>query len=848
MPSPVRFNPRRTLWLPLGLSLLAVLRVGANEQSRFDRPVADAAPVTPASTSSPAVAQPAPEQPRAYRLSSDDVLADRLDWLDSLTAQDDWQFPVTDLLTAPVAQPVAPVIVPPPPPPSPAVATATAAASTPPAPLLPEKPKPVASLSLELPLRRLIGHETSPAFTRSWSVAWPVSHRLKVARVQLRLVYAVSGFSTPVPGVITIGLNRTVVGQVAINPDQPFNLAELDLPVASVLPGENRLEFLLSVATQPGVRAPGQTEPFLQIDATQSVIKVEGDLRPLDPKLVELRDLVRNAPKAPYAFHIALPATEKTFDDNALQAGALVTQALAVNLRDQPFLVSHSARLRRGMDNIVVGDSTQLTPFREAVGIAAADEAFIAIRPLPGDPAHFLLLVGGPKPADVLRAAGALARSEFGLPATQVVRVGNLPRGVMPAGQDQRLVVPGTTISLGALGMEAVTLAGEQDKVTLPFFLPGDFQSGARDTARLRVDLAQASPQGSSSALKVYVNGLFAGALTENDTMPETLSSRVINTPASLLKPGRNEIILQLSENGRAPQSFPLTLLTTSSLAIPSAVGGVELPDLKRFAQALYPFPATPDGGDLAVQLTDGDPRSVDATWTLLGRMAQVAGGVLSEAALSFNPIPDDKNLVVIGLFPQIPEFLREASPLRPLPDGRVVFRAPTPRAIQGEAASSSLDWLDRLLGREPKASATAEPPRAEELEIGLNGQLYEGIFLVQFRSPAHEKRAVLLLTGSSPQFLHTGAVSLLEDEVWSRLKGGLAFWQPNAPASLVTIRPTSAFTHGEAPPAPASSPLNLGNRWVIIAVIFAGLILLGLVLRLLLGLRKQPDSSIDDL
>jgi cellulose synthase operon protein B len=842
MSSIARHTHLRSTWLLLCLGLLAAVPVAGNEQSRFDRPSA----VTPApeplpsgyAPSSLPDPEPAPAQPRAYRLTQDDFTGERLDWLDSLTSENDWRFPVTDMLTTPTAQPVAPVIVPPPP----APAAASAAAPT---PLLPVKPKTVASLNLELPLRRLIGRETSPAFTRSWSVDWPVSHRLKVARVQLRLVYAVSGFSTPVPGVITIGLNRTVVGQVAINPDQPFNLAELDLPVASVLPGQNRLEFLLSVASQPGVRAPGQTEPFLQIDATQSVLKVEGDLRSLDPKLVELRDLVRNAPEAPYSFHIAIPATEKAFDDTALQAGALVTQAIAVNLRDQPFLVSHSARLRRGVDNIVVGESAQIDPFREAVGIAASDDAFIAIRPLPGDPTHFLLLVGGPKPADVLRAAGALARAEFGLPATQVVRVGNLPRGVMPAGQDQRLVIPGTTVSLGALGMEAVTLAEEQDKVTLPFFLPGDFQSQARDTAHLRVDLAQASPQSSSNAIKVYVNGLFAGALTENETMPETLSSRAINTPASLLKPGQNEIVLQLSENGGAAQSFPLTLLTTSSLAIPASVGGVELPDLKRFSQALYPFPATPDGGDLGVQLTDGDPRSVDATWTLLGRMAQIAGGVLSEATLSFNAIPDDKNLVVIGLFPQIPEFLRDASPLRPLPDGRVVFHAPTPRAIEGEQ-STSTDWLDRMLNRKPPAPP--EPPRAEELEIGLNGQLYEGIFLVQFRSPAHEKRAVLLFTGSSPEFLHTGAVSLLEDEVWGRLKGGLAFWQPNAPASLVTIRPTSAFMHGEVPPPPAVNPLNIGNRWIIIGAIILGLILLGLVLRLLLGMRKQPDSSIDDL
>jgi hypothetical protein len=827
----------------------------ADNRSRLDRPAATAAePPPPARlvTVPEPGSQPAPPyiEPRRYVLKYEDLAQERLEWLGGLAAEQSWEPPLTDPLAPPAEPPPEPVVVPaPPPPPAPAAEQAPLAPPAPPAP-----PAPKTSLSVELPLRRLIGAETSPAFTRSWAVDWPVSHRLQVARVRLRLVYAVSGFSAPVPGVITIGLNRTVIGQVAINPDQPFNLAELELPVGSVQPGANRIEFLLSVATPPSARAPGQNEPFLQIDANQSVIQIDGDLRELNPRLVQLRDLVRDFPATPYAFHLALPSTEKAFDDDALRAGALVTQAVAVNLRDQPFTVTHGARLRRGVDNIVVGVNELLLPFRQAVSVESIDDAHIAIRPLPGDPRHFVMLVGGPRADDVLRAAGALARAEFALPATQLVRVGRLPRGVMPSGQDQRLVAPGSTVALGELGLEPVTLSAERERVSLPFYLPGDFQPAARDTALLRVDLAQATPAGASPALKVYVNGLFAGALTEQDTVPEALASRAMNAPASLLKPGRNELSLELAapasaRAGSDPRAFPLTLLQTSSLSVPATVGAIELPDLRRFSQSLYPFPATPDGGDLAFHLTDGDPRSIVAAWTLLGRMAQVAGGVLSETQLSFNPVTEDRNLVVVGLFPQIPAALRDASPLRPLPDGRVVFRAPSPRAAPAERVLK-LDWVDRLLGRSAAPASSAEQNSApgEDLEIGLNGQLYEGVFLVQFRAPAHEKRAVLLFTGSSAGYLQAGASSLLDPEVWDRLRGGLAFWQPDSPASLVTIRPTAAFLHGDPPPPPPENPLRDKRTWIILGAILLGLVLLGLLIRVLLGLRKHPHASLDDL
>lgn len=128
--------------------------------------------------------------------------------------------------------------------------------------------------------------------------------------------------------------------------------------------------------------------------------------------LEDFPDLLREIDWEEAVFHFCMPEA-RPLRDIHLEWGAMVAQGLALELGDAPVAVTQSHALRRGRHNVVMGTSIELHPFLEAVNMVPLQGPFISVHPLPGEPAFFLVILGGRTESQVSDAVAAFARLQL---------------------------------------------------------------------------------------------------------------------------------------------------------------------------------------------------------------------------------------------------------------------------------------------------------------------------------------------------------------------------------------------------------------------------------------------------
>ena len=146
----------------------------------------------------------------------------------------------------------------------------------------------------------------------------------------------------------------------------------------------------------------------------------------------------------------------------------------------------------------------------------------------------------------------------------------------------------------------------------------------------------------------------------------------VIRIPMRSLRPGSNTLAFSpytvpLERSGECQPSyvngFLVSLFDDSDIKLADAEHFAALPDLKLFADTLFPYGVTPDGADFSVQITRPDSRIVAAAWTLLAKISQVLGGPFTQTQFGDSLPMDDKHLLVIGIDNELASSLSAASP-----------------------------------------------------------------------------------------------------------------------------------------------------------------------------------------
>ncbi len=745
-------------------------------------------------------------------------------------------------LAAQTRQPATPPVVPAVPQSAAATADATAATAA---------PTVGRQETFRMPLRRLIPLE-APIMLRNasstYTVFVPQSARFQAKAYNLRLKFTNSIALITERSVLRVVMNDIIVAQFPLDRTKPFNEVDIDVPLSLVKVGFNRLQFVVAQHYTYRCEDPSAPELYTEIDPDRSFLSTTGEWKAVPERLSFLRWWVDEKLWAPYRFNVCIPASGGSLDDLHLTWGSIVTQGIALALNNQPFRVQTASALRPGMDNIVIGTMNELSAYLTATEIASINGSFLAIKSLPGDPAHCMIIVSGRSDQEVGQTAVALGLVNFPLPDSKYAIIDQM---TLP-GSDTHIrnapvSVPGV-YSFRQFGFKTETVKGwNTGSFRLKVHMPGDISRDDPGNAELRLHFVYGAGLRKDSVLNVFINQQFQTAIRLKDLDGALHSDHRLYLPMQAFQPGLNEIEI-------APRMVPLvtnecellqdenlqtTLYEDSEFVFPKAVRKARLPNLGLFSQTAFPFSAPPDGSETAVLVAGRDPETATAAWTLLGKMAQISGALLHRAEISSTLPKSSKSLIVMGPRDSIPPEILAKAPVSPLETGRMRYLVSTSPKPEKYAASPVEEFVQKVRGL-PVERTEPEPPST--VPMNLTADLVDDVVAVQYESPFHVGLPVTVVTAADSTRLAAGVNALQEREVWNGLAGDIAVWTTQ-PDSLAVAKVGPEFIYKTT-----NIVSRVANRldrqpWFFAFIIVVILILLGIGVRAVLRKRENRES-----
>lgn len=726
---------------------------------------------------------------------------------------------------------------------TPATAPAPAAAT----------PAASAATTLRLPLRQLIGAK-EPIYLMNaqstYTVFVPVSPRYNIRSAKLRLRFTNSIALLSERSTLRVVLNDKVIGQFYLTRNQPDHTVDIEIPAKYLEPGSAQLQFVVAQHYTLECEDPSAPELWTQILPDESYIEAVVTWNRIYPNLKYLRDLIDEKLWEPYGFNVCFPNTTSSgVSPSQLAWGSIVTQGVALNLTYRPLRVSTGNALRPGVDNIVIGPQNELTQYLTATEIGAINGSFIALKPLPGDPTRFLLIISGRSEEEVSQAAYAFSLIDFPLPDSQYAQVDRITFPQKEFWVRNAPIKDPGIYSFRQLGQEKNrSIQGwNTGTVQLEVYMPGDLSQDDGSNIELRLHFAYGAAFRQDSVLNMFVNREFQYAIRLDDQRGGTAYGYKVYLPVKAFQPGRNLIEI-------APKMVPLitdhctmiqnenlwfTLYRDSDLVVPRLQKKARLPNLSLFSQTAFPFTSVADGNDLSVLVAARDNETVCAAWTLLGKMAQINASVLYRAELGYVASKNNKkDLVVVGPIDNVPEDVLTTAPvnLQQLARLRYLVQvSPTPEAT---AIGPIEEILEKLRGV-PAERAEREQPSTVELQG--RADLLEDTMAVAYESPYARARGALLVTARDSLTLLNGVNSLQDRLFWDNLAGNLAVWS-SSPRSLATARLGPEFIYKVDNPIKRTQNSFNSNPILFVIVTF---LTIGILAVVLLQLLKKRDKKV---
>jgi hypothetical protein len=702
--------------------------------------------------------------------------------------------------------------------------------------------------SFRLPLRRLIPLD-SPILLRNassvYTVFVPQSARFQAKSYGLRLKFTNSIALLGERSVLRVVMNDTIVAQFYLDRTKPFNDVDIEVPLNLVQTGFNRLQFIVAQHYTYKCEDPSAPELYTEINPDQSYLTTTGEWKPVTERLSFLRWWVDEKLWIPYHFNICMPSAGAMTDEH-LSLGAIVSQGIALAVNNQPFRVFTATALRPGMDNIVIGTMNELAPFLTATEVGTINGSFLAIKTLPGDPTHCMIIVSGRSAQEVKQTALALGMVNFPLPDSKYAIVDQMTLPENAYVRNAPLRVPGL-YSFRQLGFKTATIKGwNTGTYSIKLYMPGDVSREDQSNAELRLHFVYGAGLRKDSAFNVFINNQFQAAIRLKDVEGSMHGDHRLYLPMQAFQPGLNELTL-------APKMVPLvsnqceilqdenlqfTLYDDSDFAFPRALRKARLPNLGLFSQTAFPYSSPPDGIETAVFVGGRAPETACAAWTLMGKMAQISGALLSNAEISSKLPRSRKSLLVVGPRDEIPPEIVAKAPVSPLQVGKMRYIVSTSPKPEKYATSPIEEFLLKVRGQsgdrnEPEPPATAN--------LNMTSDLIDDIVAQQFESPFHTGYPVTLVTAWDADNLLAGVNMLQEREFWDALAGDLAVWNTR-PKSLAVAKVGNDFIYKATNLVTRVSSRFDQQPWFFAVIVIVLIVLLALGVRSALRKREHPE------
>lgn len=726
-----------------------------------------------------------------------------------------------------------------------------APASAPGVPAAQRPATPGAASTIKLPLRQLIGPKEPIYLMTSqstYTMFVPVSPRYKFQSCKLHLKFTSSIALLSERSVLRVVLDEKTIAQYYLTRNNPDQTVDIEIPVKYLEPGSRQLQFIVAQHYTLECEDPKAPELWTQIFPDDSYFEAVVSWNNVYPKLSLVRDMIDQKLWNPYEFHICFPTGgASALSPSQLSWGSIVSQGVGLNLNYRPTAMSTGAQLRAGVDNVVVGQMNELTQYLTATEIGAIDGSFIAVKQMPNDPTHFLLIISGTNPDQVNDAAYAFSLINFPLPDSKFAKVGGITLPQKPFWVRHAPVTDPGIYSFRQLGMlKDKSIQGwNTGSAPLEIYMPGDLSQEDGSNIELRLHFAFGAAFRDDSVLNVFVNGEFQTAIRLDDPRGGMHYGHKLYLPVKAFQPGRNMVAI-------SPNMVPLrtdhcmmiqhenlwfTLYRDSDFVVPRLDKKARLPSFTLFSQTAFPFSSAPDGQDLEVVITGRDNNSVCAAWMLLAKMAQISGSVLYRATLDFVPSKSRaKDVVFVGPLDTVPEDLFAAAPINLQQLGRLRYLVDVSPVPEATAIGPIAEILEKLRGA---PGAREDRPQPTTVEIRAATEMLDDTMAVSFESPYGTARLATVITAKTPEILYNGIYNLQDRLFWDNLDGNLAVWGAT-PRTLATASIGPDFIYKQTNPVKRAQNKINSNPLLFVIGLFLTLGLLAFTMRYLLRKREK--------
>lgn len=644
------------------------------------------------------------------------------------------------------------------------------------------------------------------------SIFYAVAPQLQITDVALHLEFINSISLIGSRSQLRVVNNGNVVAQFQLDPSQPNVVANVSIPAEMVKPGYNQIAFEVAQHYTEQCEDYSAPELWTQINTENSTLTVNGEINLSAPRLSEIDDLI--SPFMGGARNFRLVSADDELNDDTLAWGGLLAQALALRLdyvtpnlsfevarpgfvgqivkpgEELPELnFPHLVNSMKGDNNLVLfGTLEKLRPFISENMAASITSAFVGTYALADNPEHFAIVVAGTTPEEVARAALAFSLKSFPFIDDTTMLIGEVDIPFAAAQAQSALLEPASRYRFDALNFQTVTLSsvGEQSAY-LDFDLPADFYVKESDNVSLALDFSYGAGFRGDSVLNLYLNGEFQRAIALNADNGASFRDYRLELPARTFIPGRNSILFRPAffspfggpciSPGR--ENLILTLSGSSEISIPDAERYVHQPNLSIFNRTGFPYTSDISGGDMAILVTDRSPESVSAAFTLLAKLAQIAGVSMHEVQTVFElPVNlKSRHLIVMGSVEALPDDVLVGAPLTLKGDMALPYPAQS-GAISTVAQEDF--WADFNAAYRAMRGDKNEPAR-EHVTMHQTGGLGANSILVAYENPFEEGKTVTLVTATSGDNLLGNVRHLVADDTWGQLAGDLVVWQTSS-------------------------------------------------------------------
>ena len=682
-----------------------------------------------------------------------------------------------------------------------------------------------------------------------------------------------------------IRLNDVVVAQLALKPDAPLATMDVALPVELLKGGGNRLNFEAAQHYTNECESTSAAELWSQIDTTRSRLTISGRAVDAAPLLSELPDLIGPGLFGGRRFTLMAPMPATGISDATIDTGAALSEALGLRLRYQPATIGFAEAKPDGSaaptlrlapppaaatlgnaepDIVLFGTLDELRPLLGPQVAGAITTGFVGIYALPSDRRRLVIVVSGTNDVEMRRAATAFGIANFPFVDASEQTIQRLEMAPDDIFFSRNLLREGTQTTFASLGFKTTTLRGINGQAGIDVTMPADLYLADSAEAELSLDYAYGAGMRADSVMNVMVNGEFQQAISLSDQGGAVLRGYRIHLPARKLRRGQNHISFEMvmspliSGSCVAQQTgnLILSLADTSSIMVARGARVAAQPDLQLFAATGFPYIGGPDAGGhgFDVAFAARDPATIGAGWTLLSRLSQLSGRILTEAHTLVGAPTPDRDAILIGAAPDIAGIANFPMPVGLQKVASFPYESAAPRP--GVAPSVATTFRS-LVGMSPLTENDRAAPSVSRID-GFGSLGRNGLMMAE-QARGGGSFTLTTLTAASRDTLWTATQSLVGPGVWPQLNDDVTLWRPAPgarPASPGDAAPLEVvFTQRVSPTYHIGSFGTLfALRYFVseypivwLAAIAAAVIVLVLMLRLFLVARRRrvhPGST----